>query len=456
MPEGQGVVITGLGLVLPSGAGLAAADAVFEGRSAVSLLPAIEGLPNATGAALRSFRPPAGTESADRSLQFAVSAAEEAWAAARMEGSSPSPDRIATVVSLSKGPLPYCVSYGDASQAGWHGHAPLRDQVAATGQTPFQAHGHATARDHATPQRLTPYPLLALADLARQPGPQGRDWTQTWPSAAASAIAARLGAAGPVLTPVTACASGGHALIWGASLIARGCADAAVVGAAEASLHPLIIGSYRRMGVLAEAGDDPATSVRPFSATRRGFAIGEGAGILVLESEASARHRGAAALARVTGWATGAQACHLAAMEPTGEALSRIMSDALLRAGVAPEAVDYIHAHGTATHDNDLAEARAIRRTLGAAAARVSVSSTKGSHGHLLGAATAVELVLTVLAIRRGEAPPTANLTDPDPEIGLDCTPLAARRRPIRCALKLASGFGGHVAAIVLTSPGGV
>jgi 3-oxoacyl-(acyl-carrier-protein) synthase len=399
MPEGQGVVITGLGLVLPSGAGLAAADAVFEGRSAVSLLPIIEGIPSATGAALRSFRPLAGTESADRSLQFAVSAAEEAWAAARMQRSSPSPDRIATVVSLSKGAL------------------------------------------------------LALADLAGQPGRQSRDWTQVWPSAAASAIAARLGATGPVLTPVTACASGGHALIWGASLIARGRADAAVVGAAEASLHPLVIGSYRRMGVLAEAGDDPAASVRPFSATRRGFAIGEGAGILVLESEASARRRGVAALARVKGWATGSQACRLAAMEPTGEALSRIMSDALLRAGIAPEAVDYIHTHGTATHDNDVAEARAIRRTLGAAAGQVSVSSTKGSHGHLLGAATAVELVLTVLAIRRGEAPPTANLTDPDPAIGLDCTPLVARRRPIRCALKIASGFGGQMAAIVLTSP---
>ena len=399
MPEGQGVVITGLGLVLPSGTGIAAADAVFEGRSAVSLLPAIEGIPNATGAAARTFQPPPGTESSDRAIQFAISAAEEAWAGAGMRRSSLLPERVATVVSLSKGPL------------------------------------------------------LALADWARKPHQSIRNWAEVLPSAAASAISARLGAAGPLFAPVTACASGGHALIWGAAMIARGCVDAAVVGAAEASLHPLVIGSYRRMGVLADAGDDPARSVRPFSATRCGFAIGEGAGILVLESEASAARRGAAVLARVKGWATGAQACRPAAMEPTGEALSRIIADALARAGVAPEAVDYVHAHGTATADNDVAEARAIRRTLGAAAGRVSVSSTKGAHGHLLGAATAAELVLTVLAIGRGEAPPTANLTDPDPAIGLDCTPLVARRRPIRCALKIASGFGGQMAAIVLTSP---
>jgi 3-oxoacyl-[acyl-carrier-protein] synthase II len=399
MPEGQGVVITAVGLVLPPGAGLATADFVFQGRCAVALLPDIEGIPDATGAAVRSFRPPAGTDAADRSLQFAVSAAEEAWAGASTGGSLPPPERIATVVSLSKGPL------------------------------------------------------LALADMAGRSTRSARDWTQVGPDAAASAIAVRLGAAGPVLAPVTACSSGGHALIWGASLISRGCVDAAVVGAAEASLHPLIIGSYRRMGVLADGGADPARSVRPFSATRRGFAIGEGAGILVLESEASASRRGAAVLARVKGWATGSQAYRLAAMEPTGEALSRIIADALARSGVAAEAVDYVHAHGTATPDNDAAEARAIRRALGPAAGRVSVSSTKGSHGHLLGAATAVELVLTVLAIRRGEAPPTANLEDPDPAIGLDCTPLVARRRPIRCALKIASGFGGHLAAIVLTSP---
>ena len=185
----------------------------------------------------------------------------------------------------------------------------------------------------------------------------------------------------------------------------------------------------------------------------RWLAIGEGAGILVLETEASARRRGAEPLAEVRGWAAGSQAAGLTDMEPRGEAMACLMTEALRRAGAGPEDVDYINAHGTATIQNDLAEAAAIRTAFGRAADRVSVSSTKAAHGHLLGAATAVELVLTVMAMTRGCVPPTANLTDPDPRIGLDCTPRTARRRPIRCALKMASGFGGHMLAVVLGRP---
>ena len=399
MPEGQGVVITGLGLVLPHGAGLASADAVFQGRSAVGRLPDIPGMPDATGAAFREFSPPPAAAHEDRAVQFAAAAAEEAWAGAGLHSAPLPAERIATVISLSKG----C--------------------------------------------------LLALTRLGEGCGNGRMPWPRLTADAAASFVAGRFGLRGPVLAPVTACASGGHALAWGASLVARGAADAALVGAAEASLHPLVIGSYRRMGVLAGPGDDPAASVRPFSATRRGFAIGEGAAVLVLESESSAARRGAPALARVKGWAAGAQVCGMAEMDPAGEALARLIADAIGRAGIAPAAVDYVHAHGTATAANDLAEARAIRRALGPAADRASVSSTKASHGHLLGAATAVELVLTVLAMQRAEAPPTANLTDPDPAINLDCTPLVARRRPIRHALKVASGFGGQMMAVVLALP---
>jgi 3-oxoacyl-(acyl-carrier-protein) synthase len=405
MPEARGVVITGLGLVLPPGVGLGAAEDVFAGRSAVSRLAGIPGIPDATGAAVSPFNPPPGTESADRAVQFAVAAAEEAWAGADLARSSPPPERMAAAVSLSKGGI----------------HILSR-----------AAEGHTSAGDV---------------------------WSSAMPDAAGAAIAARMGIAGPVVAPITACASGGHALIWGASLIRRGVAEVALVGAAEASFHPLVIGSYHRMGVLAPAGDDPATSVRPFSATRRGFALGEGAGCLVLESEVSAARRGVQPLARVAGWAAGCQAFSLTDMEPSGATLARLMTDALARAGVRPEAVDYIHAHGTATLSNDLAEARAIRAALGCAAGHtarmggVSVSSTKGAHGHLLGAATAVELVLTVLAMVRGVVPPTANLTDPDPGVGLDCTPLAARRRPVKNALKIASGFGGQTLAIVLARP---
>lgn len=398
MADGRAVAITGLGLVLPHGAGLEAAEAVFAGRSAVGYLPPVPGLPEATGAAVFDFAAPPGTESCDRAVQFAVAAAEEAWARSGLEGDVPA-DRVATFLALSKGGV------------------------------------------------------FALADWAGAGRGDGSAVSQATPEAAARTVAARLGLTGPLAAPVTACSSGGHALAWGAALINRGAADAALVGAADAPLHPLILGSYRRMGVLAAPGGDPATSVRPFSATRRGFAIGEGAGVLVLESERSVRRRGARPLARVVGWASGCQASSLTDMEPGGGTLAHLIREAIRRAGVRPDEIDFIHAHGTATRTNDAAEARAIRDALGPAAGRVSVSSTKGTHGHLLGAAASVELVLVVLAMQRGLVPPTANLTDPDPAIGLDCTPLAPRRRSIRQALKISCGFGGQAIVVVLARP---
>ena len=399
MSNARGLVITGLGLVLPQGVGLASAEAVFRGRSAVVRLPDFPELPDATGAPVERFVPPAGTEESDRAVQFALAAADEAWAASGLAHGAIPPDRIATVVSLSKG------------------------GVLAMAEACLRREGLATLLDRASP------------------------------AAAARAVAERLGAAGPVAAPVTACASGGHALAWAATLIDRGVVDAAIVGAAEASIHPLMLGSYRRMGVLAPPGDDPAASVRPFSATRGGFAIGEGAGMIVLEAEASADRRGATPLARLRGWACGAHASSLTDMEAGGASLARLIAEALRRSGTSPAEIDYVHAHGTATRRNDAAEAEAIRRALGEAADAVSVSSTKGAHGHLLGAATAAELVLTVLAIQRQTVPPTANLTDPDPDIRLDCTPQVARRRPVGVALKIASGFGGQMAAIVLARP---
>ncbi len=393
MPERMRALITGLGLVLPSGTGPGAADAVFRGESAVTFVPQIEGLPEATGAAATEFVPPAGTERADRAVQFAVAAAEGALADAELVVPPADPQRAAVIFSLSKG----CLEGLSAAAA----------------------------------------------------GRAGADWAEAAPDAAARWIARRIGFAGPCPAPVTACASGGHALVWGARLIERGAADVAVVGAAEAPLVPIVLGSYRRLGILA-TGTDPRTSVRPFSATRRGFALGEGAGALVLESPDSVRRRRARPLALLAGWACGAHAASLTDVEPDGRALARLMKDALDRAGLGPSLVDYVNAHGSATTSNDLAEARAIRLAFGRAAEGLSVSATKGAHGHLLGAATAVETVLTIMAMERGEVPPTANLTDPDPAIQLECTPLVARPRPIRNALKIASGFGGQAIALAL------
>jgi len=404
MADAPAIVVTGMGLVLPTGVGLPAADAVFAGDSAVRYLNGEAGFPSAIGAPVAGFAPPADTEGDDRATQMAMVAAEEAWRTAGLDRAALPPDRVAVVLSLSKGGV-FALSRWAAGPAG------PNDSVGAD--------------------------AMARSD----------------PSAAARRVASRFRLTGPVLAPVTACASGATALAWAAGLVRRGAVDAAVVGAAEASLHPLVLGCYRRMGVLAEPNGDPATSVRPFSATRRGFAIGEGAGVLVLERCDSAEARGAAPLALVRGWATGCHAAGLTDLEPGGETLAALIRSALRRSATPPDDVDLVHAHGTATPTNDVTEARAIRAALGPAGDAVSVCATKASHGHLLGAAAAVEAVLTVLAIRRGLVPPTVNLTDPDPAVGLDCTPLVARPRPIRCALKIASGFGGQMAAIVLARP---
>ena len=450
MPEKHRVAITGMGLVLPQGVGLAAAEEVFAGASAVRYLPELAGVPGATGAACLGFAPPAGTEDLDRAVQFAVAAAAEAWDEAGFAG----PLHAQPCVSRSRtADRPRSAGRERGLSARWVRRPTAHHST--TAHDSASAHGGAPAPDRvATVLSLSKGPVFALA--RRTAGwADAAGLVDVTPDAAARTVAARLGLAGPITAPVTACASGGHALVLGAGLIRRGVVDVAIVGAAEASLHPMIVGSYRRLGLLADAGDDPATSVRPFSASRRGFAVGEGAGVLVLESLASARRRGAEPIALVRGWAGGCQAARLIDTEPTGETLSHLLRLALARAGTPPQNVDYVHAHGTATVSNDAAEARAIRAAFGEAAARVSVSSTKGSHGHLLGAATAVELVLTVLAMRRGTVPPTANLTDPDPQIGLDCTPLTARRRPIHTALKIASGFGGQMLAVVLAEPDG-
>jgi len=440
MTDGHSVTITGAGLVLPTGTGLPAADAVFAGRSAVRRLNGTAGLAGAIGAPASGFVPPPATEGDDRAVQMAAAAAEEAWRGARLDAGRPAAERVAVLVSLSKG--------GVFALARWAGE--------------IHGKGHLRGRRVTAPAAHRSAPLHqrgGYGDPPRSPFRQGRgeapDIVRADPSAAGRLLAGRFGLAGPVVTPVTACASGGHALAWAAGLIRRGTVDLALVGAAEASLHPLVLGGYRRMGVLAGAGSDPAAAVRPFSATRRGFAVGEGAGILVLESAISAARRGVQPLACLTGWATGCHGAGLTDVEPGGETLGRLIRDALRRAGTPTGAVDYVHAHGTATRAGDPAEARAIRAALGRAADGVSVSSTKGSHGHLLGAATAVETVLTVLAIGRSRVPPTANLTDPDSVIDLDCTPLRARPRRLRHAVKVAAGFGGQMVALVLAAPGG-
>jgi 3-oxoacyl-[acyl-carrier-protein] synthase II len=275
-------------------------------------------------------------------------------------------------------------------------------------------------------------------------------WPHAWPNAVASELAACWDFRGPCLAPVAACATGLIAALQGAALIRRGVCDIAVVGAGDASLDRLVLGAFRRMGVLARVGDDPGRAVRPWDRGRSGFLVGEGAAVLVLERDDHARARGITPYAELAGGASGADAYHITDLNPDPAGLAHVIGRALANASLAAEEIDHVNVHGTATRSNDPLECRAIRRALGPQAERVACSANKSQIGHLLGAAGAAELAITCLAIHDGFVPPTLNLTDPDPACDLDGTPLVGRQRPIAAALKLSIGFGGHLAAAVV------
>ncbi|SIO08621.1 3-oxoacyl-[acyl-carrier-protein] synthase II [Singulisphaera sp. GP187] len=274
-----------------------------------------------------------------------------------------------------------------------------------------------------------------------------------WPNAGASRVAARHGLRGPCLAPVAACATGLVAVLQGAELIRNGVCDVALAGSADASLQPLLLGAFRRMGVLARSDGDPTQAARPWDQARSGFVVGEGGAILVLERADHAQARGVLPYAEVAGGALGADAYHETTMNPDPAGLAALIGRALAQSGVSASELDYINVHGTATRINDPIECRALRLALGPHADRVACSANKSQIGHLLGAAGAVELAITCLAIRDGFVPPTLNLNDPDPACDLDGTPHTGRATPIRSALKLSIGFGGHLAAALLRQP---
>jgi 3-oxoacyl-[acyl-carrier-protein] synthase II len=279
-------------------------------------------------------------------------------------------------------------------------------------------------------------------------------WFSTWPNTVARRAAQAWDLRGPCLAPVAACATGLIAALSGADLIRRGRCDLVLAGAGDASLDPLVLGAFRRMGIMARvdlgAGDDPARAVRPWDRGRSGFLVGEGAAVLVLEREDHARARGVTAYAELAGGASGADAYHMTDLNPDPSGLAHVINRALANAGVAVAEIDHVNVHGTATRANDPLECRALRRALGAHAGRVACSANKSQIGHLLGAAGAAELAITCLAIHHRFVPPTLNLTDPDPACDLDGTPLVGRSLDIGAALKLSIGFGGHLAAAVL------
>ena len=280
-------------------------------------------------------------------------------------------------------------------------------------------------------------------------------WLVGWPNAASSLFAHVWDFRGPCLAPVAACATGVVAVLQAADLIRRGVCDLALAGSGDSSLEPLVLASFRKMKALTRVDGDPAAAVRPWSKDRSGFLVGEGAAVLVLEREDHARARCVLPYAEVAGGALGADAYHMTDLNPDPSNLAGLIGRALENAKTHPEEIDHVNVHGTATRANDPLECRAIRLALGAHADRVACSANKAQIGHLLGAAGSAELAITCLAIRDGFVPPTLNLTDPDPACDLDGTPLVGRSMPIRAALKLSLGFGGHLAAAVLRRPDG-
>ena len=262
-------------------------------------------------------------------------------------------------------------------------------------------------------------------------------------------ISIMTGAKGPNISPVSACATGTHAIGDAFRMIQRGDADAVIAGGCESTVCPLGIGGFAVMKALTDRNDDPQSASRPFEKNRDGFVLAEGAGIVVLEEYESARQRGARIYGEVAGYGLTGDAYHLTAPSPEGEGAARCMRMALSTAGVNPEAVDYINAHGTSTHFNDLNETLAIKAVFGAQAHKLMVSSTKSMTGHLLGAAGGVEAVYSLLAMTRGVVPPTINYDEPDPECDLDYVPNQARQAEVRIALSNSFGFGGTNATLL-------
>ncbi|MFN2328879.1 MAG: beta-ketoacyl-ACP synthase II [Chromatocurvus sp.] len=264
-------------------------------------------------------------------------------------------------------------------------------------------------------------------------------------------LSVKYGMQGPNLAIVTACTTGTHNIGLGARLIALGDADVMLVGGAEMATTPVGLGGFAAARALSTRNDDPAAASRPWDRERDGFVLGDGAGVLMLEEYEFAKARGAHMYAEVSGFGMSGDAYHMTLPPEDGSGAARAMANALGDAGLAPDAIDYINAHGTSTQAGDLAESRAIESVLGSAAEAVAVSSTKSMIGHLLGAAGAVEAIYTILALRDQVAPPTINLDNPDEGCRLNFVPNTAQQRPIRHALSNSFGFGGTNGSLVFS-----
>ncbi|MBN1853758.1 MAG: beta-ketoacyl-[acyl-carrier-protein] synthase family protein [Pirellulales bacterium] len=280
------------------------------------------------------------------------------------------------------------------------------------------------------------------------PAPRSSWYSQWLPNSASTAVIRRFRLTGPTSSHISACATSTVDFLSAVRAIRDHQCDIAITGAAEV-IHPIFAAGFQNMGALADHVD-PKQACRPFDINRNGFVMGEGAGALVIERLDHARRRGAIIYAEVLGGCMLADAHHLTGIDMQSNTLVRLILQTLRRSDLIPSDIDYISAHGTGTQQNDVAESHGIRRSLGRAAEHVCVSSIKSMIGHLVNASGCTEIAITALALRDGFAPPTINLTHPDPACDLDCIPLVGRRYPVEHALKLSLAFGGHMAAVAL------
>src|SRR6478672_10691238 len=403
------VVVTGLGAVTPIGADASSTwRAAVAGESGIDFIRSFDAsaFPVRIAAEVKGFDPtqvagPKDARRLDRNVLLALGAGREAVADAGLEGAYPA-DRVGILFGTAIG--------------GFLG-------------------------------------VMEQADVMRERGPDRVAPTfipNVLVDTASGQLAISLGFRGLNYAPVSACATGSTAIGEAAEVIKRGDADAVLAGGGEACLHPLILAGFTAMRGLVAENDDPPLASRPFDATRAGFVMGEGACVFVLEELEAAQARGARVYAEVLGYGASNDGHHMAQPEPEATGVADMMRAALRRAGIEPERVGYINAHGTSTPLGDLAETKAIKDVFGDHAYELAVSSTKSVMGHTFGAAGAIEGMMCVLAIHEGTLPPTINYRNPDPLCDLDYVPNEAREAHVDVALSNAMGLGGHNGCVLV------
>ncbi|MBF0295909.1 MAG: beta-ketoacyl-ACP synthase II [Magnetococcales bacterium] len=405
------VVITGIGLVTPLGLGIAPVwEGLTSGRSGIGPITRFNAEEFACRIAgeVRDFQPEDWVDKKeikkmDLFMHFGVAAAHLAWQDSGITVSEENAHRIGVIIGSGIG-----------------------------GLTAIQ--NQAFLLKERGPRRISPFFIpMSLINLI------------------SGHVAIRYGIKGPNHSVVTACATGAHAIGDAMRIIKRGEADAMLAGGAEAAICELAVGGFASAKALTSRNDDPTAASRPWDLGRDGFVIAEGAGVVLMETLESAKKRGAQIYAEVVGYGMSGDAYHITAPQPEGEGAAQCMTVAIRDAGIAPDRIGYINAHGTSTPIGDHMETLAIKRAFGVDhAKKLMISSTKSMTGHLLGAAGGVEAIFTALALRHGVIPPTINLTDPDPACDLDFVPNTAREANIEYALSNSFGFGGTNATLVL------